>query len=140
MKKLFSLVGIFAFGALFLTGCGGSGSKLVCTGEETTESGSYKAEVTATLKDDKVDAVSAELEFSTEEEATQYASLMKLAEAFMEEGTDLGISSNGKKVTIKNMSAVLSNGTDEEGNEVNLIGGTKDDFVKYVEEQGYSCK
>ena len=143
MKKYLSLVLVFVFGVVFLTGCGsssGGGNKVVCTGESPTETGTYKGEITATIKDDKVSEVSAVMEFTTEEEATQYVSLLKLAEAFMSEGTDLGISSSGKKVTIKNMTELLKDATDDEGNAVTVIGGSKEDFIKYAEAQQYTCK
>lgn len=138
MKKLFSLVGLFVFSALVLTGCGG-GEKLVCTISEEGENGTQKGEVTAAIKDGKVDSISANMEFATEEEATQYMQILKLAEAFMGEDVKIGAKQSGKKITIDDMSAILENTNDNE-NEVKIIGMSKEDFKARLEEQGYSCK
>ena len=142
MKKYLSAALVFVFGVLFLTGCGSSGNKVVCSGETATDSGTYKGELTATIKDDKVSEVSAVFEFSTEERSfsKNLINLLKLAEAFMAEGSDLGISNSGKKVTVKNMTEMLKDATDEEGNPVTVIGATKEEFIKYAETQQYTCK
>lgn len=136
MKKLFSLIGIFVFSALVLTGCGGSGDKLVCT---ISEDGA-KGEITATFKNDKVNGLSAVMEFATEEEATQYMQIVQLAEAFMGEDVKIGAKQSGKKITIDDMLPMLEGSTDDDGNEVKITDMTKEEFKANYEEQGYTCK
>lgn len=144
MKKFFSLLCVFVFGALVLTGCGSSGNKIVCTAEQKDEASgqSMKSEIVAKLKDDKIDSVSAEMTFDNEDAANQYYSILQLAEAFMEEGKSLDISKSGKTIKIGNMMDMLnSEGNEEEGKEAfDISKATKEDFKKYVEAQGYTCK
>ena len=144
MKKFFSLLGVFVFGALVLTGCGSSGEKLTCTVEQKDEASgqTMKAEIIAKLKEDKIDSVSAEMTFDSEDAANQYYSILQLAEAFMEEGKSLDLSKSGKTIKIGNMMDMLSSeGNEEEGEAAfDVSKATKDEFKKYVEAQGYTCK
>ena len=136
MKKKF-LYGIvaFGFGALLLTGCGGSSNKVVCSGD-FKEGGQKIAsgEIAATLDDsDKVKDVSATMTFEDEQTATAYQQLM---EEFGSSGLGIKATRSGKKVTISNYDVLSSSAEDS------LVGVSKADFIKAMESDGsgLSCK
>ncbi len=140
-KKILGLLGI-GCGLLLLTGCGSSGDKVVCTATESEGGMSMTAEVTAKLKDNKVDSAEAAIVFDSEETASQYYGMLALVESFSEDGKKLGAKLDGKKVTIENFANVIEEEADEEeGTEaVKVIGESKEDFIKLMEAEGYSCK
>lgn len=117
MKKILSLGAIFV-GALLLTGCG-DGNKYTCSVTVTEGGESMTQKVVTHLgKDDKVESYDMVFEMSTEDSAKTIYEMYKTVE-----GPD--ISRSGKTVTIKNAQKI-------EGNEMDLVGKTKEEVKKYL--------
>lgn len=143
-KKIFGVIGLFV-AALLITACGGSkGPRIVCTAEATDDSGNtQKSEMTAYLKDDKISDIDEIVTFADEETAKSYASTLQAFASLG--GAELKIEQSGKEVTITNMAALLDGATDDEGNEIKVIGMTKDEFLNYTKQMGdeegvtYNC-
>lgn len=133
MKKfaILLLVGLF-----FVVGCGKNNNKVVCKATTTEEGKTIKAEVVATLKNEKVSDVSATMVFDDESTAQAFCGLYGLANQYAEKETDkIDINCKGKTVKIKNFAKIL----DSEEN--SIIGLSKDEFIKQVEtEDSFSCK
>lgn len=128
MKKIFGL-GVLVFGAILLTGCGGSSSSAntySCTADVTDEGTTIKQTLEVTLdKNDKISSYNLIMEFDDKTQADQlyqtYEFLNSLAES---EEDKIDVLQNGTKVTIKNAEKL------NEENEV--IGLTKEEFKKNV--------
>ncbi len=163
MKKILSILTVFVISALIVTGCGGSsnnntnsntngnenggnviGEKVVCSStQKDEESGeTVTATITAVIQDNKVSGASGTMEFDKEETASQYYSLMQFMDAYMEEGQSLNLKLDGKTVIIGNMMGMLdTEGDEEEGTAAFKVSeATKEEFIKYVEAEGYTCK
>ena len=117
MKKLLSLGAIFV-GALLLTGCG-DGNKYTCS-VTVTESGESMTQkvVTHLDKDDKVESYDMVFEMASEDSAKTIYEMYKTVD-----GAE--VSRSGKTVTIKDAQKI-------EGNEMDLIGKTKDEVKEYL--------
>ncbi len=132
MKKI--MFSIMVVGCVFLlTGCG-LGNKVVCTG--TTEESGYKVgmKVTATLKGNKVDKVSASMSFDNKETADTFCSILKLANTYAEDGKKIDFSCSGKSITIKDYTQLVDS-SDEKLSDI-----TKEDFIKAMESEKLKCK
>ena len=129
MKKYFLVV--FCVMLLFLvTGCGGK--KVTCK-QSVNESGiKMDAEVIADLDDnDKVTGATVVYDLGDKDTANSYCSLMKLAE---DKEKGVTVECSGSKITIKGMASM------DEGEDDSMIGKTKDEFIKYAEQEGFTCK
>ena len=118
MKKYFLIAVV---GLLLLTGCGKK--QVVCTG--TTEENGMKLteSVIAELdSSDKVTKVSMEAELPDADTAKQYCQLYQTV--FGEDA----VKCNGKKFTIEDATKLM-------GEEDNVIGMSKDDFVKMLTDE-----
>ncbi len=130
MKKgiLFGLVCLF-----ILTGCG-NGNKVVCKGKLDEAGMKADMTVTATIKSDKVDKVSASMTFDSKDTAKQYCSLFEMANSFAEDDEKVDFKCDGKTLTFENYS-------DFAGEDDEIIGMSKADFIKEMEKtDGVSCK
>ncbi len=164
-KKIFGILLIVA--CLFLvTGCGGStdSEKVVCTSEESEGGMTVNGVVTATLKDQKVDAVSAELKFGSKEQASQYYYILT-AFASMGGAGDLGLELKDDKIIVAdyinfmeqtNSSKdyddedmdieededldVEEDEEEEKEPEVKIKGMSKEEFIKLMEKDDFTCK
>jgi hypothetical protein len=132
MKKNF-LLGLGVAG-LLLTACGSSGDKVVCSGKVEEAGQSGEVEITATLKDGKVDRVDQTMTFSDSNTAKQTCGLLEFANSFAEsEDKKIDFECDGNSITIKNF---------QDTDDQNLKGMTKEEFISYAEEQSkeISCK
>ena len=131
MKKgiLLGLASLF-----ILTGCGNK-NEVVCTGKMDEEGMKAEAKITATIKDDKVEKVSAAITFDDKETAEQYCSLFEMANGFAESEDDkVGFKCDGKTISFENYS-------DFAGDDEDIVGMAKADFIKTMEkEDGVTCK
>ena len=134
MKKYF----LFVFCALLLvaiTGCGNK-NEVKCTGTMTEGGTEIKAELIAEFdKDDKlVDATIIE-DVGSKETADQACSFYKM---FIDADKGIDVSCSGSKITIKGY-AKLADEDEEDG----MIGKTKEEFKKAIEEESegkITCK
>ncbi len=130
MKKYLFVV----FCALFLvvlTGCGKK-ADITCTGE--MEEGGIKAKATyyAYLTDNKVSRVDVEMSFDDDATAKTTCQTMELVKTMAgDEAKDMVVKCSGKTVTIENFPA-----EDEE----DMIGVSKEEFIKAAEQQSLTCK
>ena len=125
MKKYF----LFVFCALLLfvvTGCGKN--QLVCTGSMEEGGQKVEAEVIAEFDDnDKlVDATITE-DLGSKEKADQLCQMYDAFASQLPEGVSINCS--GSKVTIKGYAKI-----DDNGGEDSMIGKTKEEFKKAMEE------
>lgn len=133
MKKCF-LVVLCAVLVFFVAGCSKK-NQVTCTGTMSEGGEEFKAEVIAEFdKDDKlVDATIVE-DLGSKEKADQLCSLYK---AFVPADQGIDVSCSGSKVTIKGYAKLDS---DEEDS---MIGKTKEEFIKAIEEESegkITCK
>ena len=129
MKKYLLIV----FCALLLVAVTGCGKKQIKCTNSTTESGvEINAEVIADLDDsDKVTDATVIYGFSDSSIVDQYCSIFKMAE---DEEKGISVDCSGSKITIKGMASL------DDDEEDNVIGQSKDEFVKSAEEEGFTCK
>ncbi len=131
MKKYFLVV----FCALLLfvvTGCGNK-NQVKCTGSFSEGGMSMDAEIIADLDDnDKVTDVTAIMDLKDKDTATQFCSLYKM---FADEEKGIEISCSGSKITIKGYSKL-----EAETEEEDIVGKTKDEFIKAMQEEKFTCK
>ena len=154
MKKMYLFALTLLCGVLFLTACGGSSNKMTCSGD--MKEGDQKvgsAEIVAEFDDDdKVKNASISIEFEDADTASQMYAFMQLGISFAkaqaeEEGKDfpdIKMNLDGKKLTIDDYASFASMSADEEDGEPNIIGMTRDEFKKYIEENNddgvFTCK
>ena len=125
------IVGVF--GLVFLTGCGGSGNKVTCSADLKEGDTKYgTAEIVAELDDsDKVKTVEMTMKIDDKDAAQQVFSMITLANSFAENDSQkIDASLDGNKITIKNAEAYLN----QTESETKLVGMSKADFIKLVEE------
>ncbi len=132
MKKgiLLGLASLF-----LLTGCGSNGNKVVCTGKLEEDGMKAEMKLTATLKDDKVEKVAADMTFDSKDTAKQYCSLFEMANSFAEDEADkVKFKCDGKTISFENYA-------DFAGEDDEIVGMSKADFIKEMEkEDGVTCK
>lgn len=131
MKKILFLL----VACLFVSGCGSN--KVVCTGTYEENGQKYTAEIIGELKNDKIDKVSATMEFSDKKTAEQFCSLFELANSFTEdESKKVDYECKDKKVIFKDYTK-LSEESDQK-----LKGMTKKEFKKAMQqgEGKVTCK
>lgn len=133
MKK--SLILVVA-ALVCVTGCGNkSSNKVVCTSEHTEAGIKMKAVVTASFKDDKVNDVSAYIDFDDKDSAKQYCTLLEFANAYAEsEDEKIKFECKDTKIEITDYASMMSD------NDENVIGLTKDAFIELAEAEEFTCK
>lgn len=134
MKKVaFVLVA----GLLIFTGCGNKdNNKIVCSGTREEEGQEIKLEVTATLKDKKIDKVSASMEFDKEESATAMCSIFTFANQLATDEKDkIDFKCDGSKIIFNDYTSMIADDDD-----LQIVGLSKDDFIKVMENEKLSCK
>ena len=128
MKKLVFVLGL----CLLLSGCGNN--KVVCSGSVDEQGLKVKLEVSAALKDDKVNNVSASMTFDDEKAAKQYCGLMELANSFAEDDSKkIDFECSGKSIEFKDYTKMMD--SDEKIKEM-----TKDQFIEVMEAEKLTCK
>ena len=132
MKKYF-LVVFCALVLFVVTGCG-SKNQVKCSGKLSEGEMNILAEVIADFdKDDKLTDATISYELDDEDTATQYCSLFKLMQ---DEEKGVTVTCSGKKITIKGYANL-----DSEEEEDSVVGKTKEEFIKYMqEEEKLTCK
>ena len=129
------------FGIFLLTGCGSTTDKVVCKVSEEAGELTMAAEVTATLNDDKVESVTAEITFNSENTAASYYNILMGREEATEEESKLKAKLDGNKITIENFEYTIEKNNDEEGSiGIKIIGESKDNFISIMESDQYSCE
>ncbi|MCR5787685.1 MAG: hypothetical protein K6G37_01160 [Bacilli bacterium] len=129
MKK----VAVLGLTSLFLlTGCG-SKNNVVCTGSTNEGGEKISMKVTGSLKGDKIEKVSAKLTFGSKDKAKQYCSIFELANSMASDSKDkIDVKCSGKSIEFKDYTKVSSDDS--------IIGASKADFIKAMEEQELKCK
>ena len=133
MKKIFIVlfIGLFAF-----TGCGKDNNKVVCSGTKEEDGQKIKSEITATLKDKKVDKVSATMEFEDEKSATAMCGLFTMANGLATDEKDkIDFKCDGKKIIFNDYTSMIADDDD-----IQIVGLGKDDFIKAMESEDFTCK
>ena len=130
MKKyLFITLMVILF---MTTGC--VKNQIVCSGTSEEEGIKLTGTVTADLdSNDRVSDAVIVYEFENEENAKKYCSVFKVFEEEDKEGV-IKVSCSGNKITMKGFSKLISEYDDT------LIGASKEDFIKAMEENEYTCK
>lgn len=117
---------------LLTVGCGKK-NQVKCSGTQNEGGISLKASVIADFdQENKLTDATAEYDLSDKEAADQYCSLFKLMEN-AEKG--VSVSCSGTKVTIKGFANI-----DDDEEEEKIIGLTKEEFIKTMEEEKLTCK
>ena len=131
MKKY--LLVVFCVVLLFaITGCGKK-NQLKCTGSMNEEGMNIKAEVIADFDDaDKLTGATMIYDLGSSETASQWCSMFK----YMEDA-DKGVTvdCSGSKITIKGYGSTAILDEDDV-----IVGKTKDEFKKLMEEEKITCK
>ena len=131
MKK-YLIVVFCALFAVALVGCGKK-NQVTCTGTMSEGGLTIKAEAIGDFDaNDKLTEATVIYDLGDKTTAEQYCSLFKMFES-SEKG--ISISCSGSKITIKGYAQMEA----EEGEE-NLIGASKDDFIKAMEKESFTCK
>lgn len=131
MKKYF-LVVLCAVLVFVVTGCGNK-NQVKCTGSFSEGGMNMDAEVIADLDDaDKVVDVTAIMDLKDKDTASQFCSLYKM---FADEEKGIEISCSGSKITIKGFSKL-----EAETEEDDVTGKAKEEFIKAMEEEEFTCK
>lgn len=126
---------LFVVGLFLLSGCGSKGNQVVCTGTQEEDGQKVEMKVVADLKDDKVSAVSATMKLDSEEMAQTLCGFLGLANSMAESDSDkIDYDCDGKEIRIKNFDAMESSEDDK------MVGLTKADFIKAMEEEELKCK
>lgn len=132
MKKY--LLALFCVMLLFVvTGCG-SKNQVKCTGTQTESGITIKGEVIADLdNDNKITDATVVYDLGDKTTADQYCALFKLME-----NADKGVSvsCSGSKITIKGYANMESEDDDDDV----LLGATKEEFIKAMEKENFTCK
>lgn len=128
MKKVM----VLGLASLFiLTGCGSK--KVVCSGTTTEDGQKIKMKVTGSLKKDKIDKISAEMKFSDKDTAKQMCGLLELANSFAKDDEKIEYKCDGKTLKIEDYAKFSED-------EDSLVGKSKKEFIKAMEEQELTCK
>lgn len=130
MKK-YLLVLLCAF-VLVVTGCGKK-NQVVCS--KTTSEGDQKVVEEGIFvldKDNKVESAEGSYIFDDKDLAKNYCDLFK---SLLDDEFKNSISCSDNKVTIKDLHKMQ-----DEDAETKIVGLSKDELIKFEEEQGYSCK
>ena len=132
MKK-YLIVVFCALFAVALTGCGKK-NQVTCSGTITEGGLTIKAEVVGDFDaNDKLTGATMVYDLGDKTTAEQYCTLFKMFES-SEKG--ISISCSGSKITIKGYAQMADEDSEEE-----LIGASKDDFIKAMQEQeGVTCQ
>ena len=131
MKKY--LLALVCATLVFAVGCGNK-NQLKCTGTQTEGGVTVKGEVIADLDaDNKITDATIVYDLGEKDTADQYCSIFKLME-----DTDNGVtvSYSGTKITIKGFAKLESEDDDDDG----LLGATKEEFIKAMEKEEFTCK
>lgn len=132
MKKFAFL---FVVGLFLLSGCGSNKNKVVCTGTQEEDGQKVEMKVEANLKDDKVSSVSAIMKLDNEDMAKTICGFLGLANSMAEnESEKIDYDCNGTEIKIKNYDAMESSEEDK------IVGLSKADFIKAMEEEELKCK
>ncbi len=128
---------------LLLTSCGiKNNNKVVCSSVETQGDIKMTTEIVATIKDENVKSLTATVTFDSLEDAELYSEILSRINSSLLDNDKLNISVNGKQIVIGNYEKMIEQDADEvEGiRAVKIIDESKDDFIKIMNEQKYSCK
>ena len=135
MKKYFLLV--FCALLLVVTGCGKK-NQVICSGTTTEDGTEIKAEIIADFdKDDKLTTVTMIEDLGDKTKADQFCAMYNAFASELSEG--VSISCSGSKVTIKGYEKM----DDDEESSESMIGKTKEEFKKAIEEESngtVTCK
>ncbi len=132
VKKYF----LFVFCAVLLfvvTGCGNK-NQVVCTGSSTEGGINIEAKLVADFdENDKLKDAEVTYDLKDKSSADQYCSLFKLME---DKDKGVTVDCSGSKITIKG----YANMDVEEDESDAMIGKTKEEFKKLMEEEEFTCK
>lgn len=132
MKKM-----LFIFSILLLTGC--VKEKVLCTlNSEYSETGITKEELTGMFNGDN-ELVDMEMTFTfvSNERAKEMCDLFEMANEYQERSNRTKYDCDDNTLTITSYKGVLKNLNMEE-NEV--MGKTKEGFIKIINNKGYKCQ
>ena len=121
-------------------------NKVTCSAKD--DSGEVEVEeiIIATFTDDKVSNLKAEMHFEDEETAKQYYNFVQLYDEYTEDDSKkVNAKLNGTIIIIENFENMLGEETNEEEDEepvdyVDVLSLNKEEFVKYMQENGLICK
>ena len=121
-------------------------NKVTCSAKD--DSGEVEVEeiIIATFTDDKVSNLKAEMHFEDEETAKQYYNFVQLYDEYTEDDSKkVNAKLNGTIIIIENFENMLGEETNEEDDEepvdyVDVLSLNKEEFVKYMQENGLICK
>lgn len=131
MKKVAIL---FVVGLFLVSGCGKK-NQVTCTATQEENGQKYTMTITADMKDDKVSSVSAKMAFDSEDTAKSFCGILGLVNSMAEdEDSKVNYDCGKKSITIKNYEKLA----ESEGEEVK--GLTKEEFIKGLEEEKFTCK
>ena len=139
MKKFMSFMVVLLV-TICMTGCSSKGETLKCTMEEDNT----KSIITATIKDDKVTKISMESSetYESDDELSMAYSFGQMAVSMVDsiDGMTASAKKDGKTLKITmDMDLTKMSAADIKDN-LGVESYTKDEFQKYAEEEGYTCK
>ena len=132
MKKL-----LFVFLILLLTGC--VKEKVLCTlNSEYSETGITKQELTGMFNGDN-ELVDMELTFTfvNNDRALEMCDLFEMANEYQDKSNKVKFDCNDNTLTITDYKGVLNNIKTEEKD---IMGKSKEDFIKIINNKGYKCQ
>ncbi len=132
--KIFMIM-ILCLGVFYLTGCTSNENEIKCKINEEYEDKTMETEVKATMKDDKINKITATLTFDSDNTAVSYYNLFKSYEELSNDEEKIEAKLDGKVVTIENFDNYL-----KKSQNADLIGKDKDEFIKMMESMQYKCE
>ena len=139
MKKIISFFSVLLI-AITMTGCSSKGEEVKCTMDEDNEKGT----MVATIKNDKVTKISVDSSqtYEDEDELNMAYTFSKMAISMVDEidGMSASIKKNGKSLEITMTMDLTKMSSEDIEDELGLESFDKDGFIKYAEEEGYTCK
>ena len=117
---------------LFVTGCG-SKNQVKCTGTFTEGGFSMDADLIADFDgDEKITDAKVIMDLKDSTTANQFCTLYKMAE---DSAKGITVSCSGSKITITGFGKLESEDDDDK-----FVGKTKEEFIKAMEAENFTCK
>ena len=139
MKKVISFLVIMLV-TITLTGCGSKGDTVTCTMNDDNA----KSTMTATIKNDKVTKISAEQSetYDDEDELNSAYSLSQFAVSMISgvDGMTAKVDKSGKTLKLTMTMDLTKMSAEDIEDELGSTEFDKDEFIKYAEDEGYTCK
>lgn len=139
VKKLILLI---YFCSLFLfVGCASSSKdNIVCKIAEEYNGMTMDNVVTASIENDKVASVSGTFTFDSEKNANAYYTFLTVFEKNLGDDKSLGITLDGNTISVEKYYYLIEYNLNNNEKTISIIGQSKEDYIKVLEDRNFSCK